>query len=61
MSGINETSDTIVGGTDGTVIGNVGNALKVTGPVSVSGGSALTMSKKLRYDDMNAGSGGVAG
>lgn len=32
-SGINETSDVIVGGTDGTPIGNDGDALKVTGVI----------------------------
>lgn len=39
-------------GADGTVIGNVGDRLKVD--------AIITVSKKLRYEDMNAGTGGVA-
>ena len=35
MSGINETSDVIVGGTDGTSIGNVADRLKVTSNTNV--------------------------
>jgi len=51
----------ILGGTDQTKIGNVGDRLKVDATVSaVSGSGVSAWSKKLRYDDMNASMGGVA-
>lgn len=49
----------ILGGTDGTVIGNSGDRLKVD-TLTTSSGFANTWSSKLRYEDMNAGTGGVA-
>jgi len=51
----------IRGNSDSTLIGNVSDSLKVT---MVSGNGSFngiqTISKKLRYVDMNAGNGGVA-
>ena len=55
-----DSSTTLQGGTDGTKIGNVGDSLKVsTQPISAIT-SVPAWSKKLRYVDMNASSGGVA-
>jgi len=51
----------IKGATDGTLIGNVTDRLKVdTGLTGPSGSLTLATSKKLRYVDMNATTGGVA-
>lgn len=47
----------IDGGTDNTPIGNVGDRLKVD---IISSGSPSAFSKKLRFRDMNATTGGVA-
>lgn len=47
-------------GTD-TEVGTTGNRYNVDSAISsITGGLVLTTSKKLRYDDMNAGTGGVA-
>jgi len=50
------------GASDDTLIGNVGDSLKVTHTDTPGGGSGgpPAYSKKLRYRDMNAGTGGVA-
>jgi hypothetical protein len=71
MSGINDSNTTdsydqsqivIMGGTDNTKIGNVGDRLKVDAlsVVTFPTGQVLAWSKKLRYVDMNASNGGVA-
>lgn len=55
-----DSSTSLQGGTDGTKIGNVGDSLKVsTQPISAIT-SVPAWSKKLRYVDMNATTGGVA-
>lgn len=51
----------LTGNTDNTKIGNVGDRLKTdTNITSIVGGLSLSTSKKLRYDDMNVGNGGIA-
>lgn len=63
MSGGGElnNSNTIEGGTDGTVIGNSSDRLKVDAAfTSISTAMATTLNSKLRYIDMNASNGGVA-
>lgn len=45
MSGLNDVNPQIEGGSDGTIIGNVGDRLKVTADNSVSN---IAFSKKLR-------------
>jgi hypothetical protein len=55
-----DSSTTLQGGTDGTKIGNVSDALKVvTQPISAVT-TVPSWSKTLRYDDMNVANGGVA-
>ena len=49
----------IQGGTDGTIIGNIADRMKVTLPTG-SLGATLSYTSKLRYRYMNAGSGGIA-
>lgn len=58
MADINQT-DTITGGTDGSVIGNTGDRLKVDANITGTISPQFT-TNKLRYVDMNASSGGVA-
>lgn len=55
-----DNSIEISGGTDGTRIGNVGDGLKVVSQPSSATTTVPSWSSSLRYDDMNAGSGGVA-
>ena len=55
-----DSSTTLQGGTDGTKIGNVSDALKVVTQPSSSVTTVPSWSKTLRYDDMNASNGGVA-
>lgn len=51
----------IKGGTDQTTIGNVSDRLKVDSAITSLPNTALKpWTKKLRYDDMNATTGGVA-
>lgn len=52
----------IVGDSDGTLIGNVGDRMKVDAEVTIipSSGTIPTVGSKLRYDDMNASTGGIA-
>ena len=51
---------TLAGNTDGTLVGNVGDRLKVDTIISPSSGTVPTVSSKLRYLDMNVANGGVA-
>lgn len=48
----------IRGSTDGSFIGNIGDALKTT--ATLAGGTTQTYTRKLRYDDMNATTNGIA-
>jgi hypothetical protein len=50
----------IEGATDGTLIGNVGDSLKVVYGSGSPTTSTMSWGKKLRYDDMNASTGGIA-
>ncbi len=52
----------IVGDSDGTLIGNVGDRMKVDAEVTIipSSGTIPSVGSKLRYDDMNASTGGIA-
>jgi hypothetical protein len=50
----------IEGATDGTLIGNEGDKLKVLSTLVQSTGSVPSVNSKLRYSDMNATEGGVA-
>ena len=51
----------LVGGTDQTTIGNVGDRLKVDAAISFAGGSSFPhFNSPFQYDDMNASNGGVA-
>lgn len=50
----------IKGGSDGSIIGNVNDSLKVVATFSSTGTSIPAWSKKLRYEDMNATTGGIA-
>lgn len=50
----------INGATNGTPIGNIGDRLKVDTLPSSNTSTVPSWSKKLRYDDMNASTGGVA-
>lgn len=50
----------IRGATDGSTIGNTGNRLNVDTIITPSPGSVPSVSSKLRYNDMNATTGGVA-
>lgn len=62
LSNANQPLDTpyVLGNTDNTKIGNLGDRLKVDALVSDSGGSVYsTNTSKLRYVDMNASNGGV--
>lgn len=56
----NAAETELLGGTDQTKIGNVGDRLKVDATVSVTSAGIPSWSKKLRYIDMNATTGGVA-
>ena len=47
------------GATDGTAIGNVGDKLKTTAELSITSVTPQ-VNKTLRYDDMNASTGGIA-
>lgn len=49
----------LIGGTDGTAIGNSSDKLKVEASVSTTATTVPSISK-LYYDDMNAANGGVA-
>lgn len=70
MSGISQTNNTgsvrdnalveVIGGTDGTAVGNVGDRLKVDASVVLAGGATQSYTSKLRYDDMNATTGTLA-
>lgn len=48
------------GATDGTLIGNTLDKLKVDATITPTNGSVPTVNSKLRYDDMNVSNGGVA-
>ena len=50
------------GATDSTLIGNVGDAIKITGEIELqpSPGTIPSVGKKLRYADMRVAEGGVA-
>lgn len=50
----------IKGGTDNSIIGNVGDSLKVVATFSSATTTVPSWSKKLRYEDMNATTGGIA-
>ena len=50
----------ILGASDGTEIGNIGDRLKVDTIVTPSSGSVPSVNSKLRYIDMNVASNGVA-
>ncbi len=56
----NASETELLGGTDQTKIGNVGDRLKVDASVSVTNLGIATWSSKLRYVDMNVASGGIA-
>lgn len=57
-----DTTDSagVRGGTDGTIIGNSGDRMKVDAIFSTNTTQVQFWSNKLRYVDMNAGTGGVA-
>lgn len=48
------------GGTTGAFIGNIGDRLKVDSNVTLAGGTTQSYTSKLRYDDMNVSTGGIA-
>ncbi len=50
----------IIGATTGTPIGNTGDRLKVDTVITPTEGSIPSTNHNLRYDDMNASTGGVA-
>lgn len=50
----------IDGGTDNTAIGNVGDRLKVDTIITPGTGTIPSVNKNLRYEDMNATTGGIA-
>lgn len=50
----------VMGGTDNTRIGNVGDKLKVDASITYPNGRVASWNKYLRYYDMNAANGGVA-
>lgn len=58
MSNLVDGSPYIQGATDDTLVGNIGDRLKTTTVITASSVSAF--SSKLRYDDMNVSTGGVA-
>jgi hypothetical protein len=63
MSGVTsyDRDDTLIkGDTDQTKIGNVGDRLKVDVAFTSPTTSVPSWSKKLRYEDMNASTGGIA-
>lgn len=69
MSGITDTNLTdsydqsqmvLMGGTDNTKIGNVGDRLKVDGLFSLNPANIQSLDYHARWDDLNASNGGVA-
>jgi len=60
MSAGDTSGTTIEGGSDGTTVGNTGDRLKVDATFSSSTTTVPSWSKKLRYDDMNVSTGGIA-